>query len=262
MSPKLSQVLARCVSAGAFRWGGRYALYWCGRGGIDEVLAIAKANDDVWASVGLHPQSAEQDLSWIEEKLRACDDVVAVGETGLDYKTAVEVNEQHRQLAASSIKCSWLNSMDYRLLFTPATQSRTPWRCSNGILTSREFCIASLSHGVWQKSPRYGVLHFHLIVTFANAENVRIVARQVPEDRLLIETDAPWLACPYRGKENEPAFVETAKFIAQLQDESLEELAAYTSENFRRLFLSADVEQKFKIVVNLWIETSALAWSV
>ena len=216
--------------------------------GIDEVLAIAKANDDVWASVGLHPQSAEQDLSWIEEKLRACDDVVAVGETGLDYKTAVEVNEQHRQLAAFEHQMQLAQQYGLPVVIhtrdaeqdTLAMLERYP--DVQGVL----HCFTE-SWGMAEKALAMGYyISISGIVTFANAENVRIVARQVPEDRLLIETDAPWLApVPYRGKENEPAFVaETAKFIAQLRDESLEELAAYTSENFRRLFLSADVEQK------------------
>jgi TatD DNase family protein len=216
--------------------------------GIDEVLAIAKANDDVWASVGLHPQSAEQDLSWIEGKLCACDDVVAVGETGLDYKTAVEVSEQHRQLAAFEHQMQLAQQYGLPVVIhtrdaeqdTLAMLERYP--DVQGVL----HCFTE-SWGMAEKALAMGYyISISGIVTFANAENVRIVARQVPEDRLLIETDAPWLApVPYRGKENEPAFVaETAKLIAQLRDESLEELAAYTSENFRRLFLSADVEQK------------------
>ncbi|HCD25909.1 MAG TPA: hydrolase TatD, partial [Gammaproteobacteria bacterium] len=76
------------------------------------------------------------------------------------------------------------------------------------------------------------------IVTFKNAASVRDVAARVPEDRLLVETDAPWLApVPYRGKTNEPAFVaDTARFIAELRDVSLPDLAATTSANFTRLF--------------------------
>ena len=84
------------------------------------------------------------------------------------------------------------------------------------------------------------------IVTFAKAENVRAVAADVPLDRLLIETDAPWLApVPYRGKENEPAFVsQTAEFLAQLRGLEVSALARATSANFRRLFLSADAGKK------------------
>ena len=78
------------------------------------------------------------------------------------------------------------------------------------------------------------------IVTFAKAENVRAVAGKVPLDRLLIETDAPWLApVPHRGKENEPAFVaDTASFLAQLRGIDVDDLAQATSANFRRLFLA------------------------
>jgi TatD DNase family protein len=76
------------------------------------------------------------------------------------------------------------------------------------------------------------------IVTFKNAENVREIARKVPIERLLIETDSPWLApVPYRGKQNEPAYVaETARFLADLRSIGLEELAFKTSENFFNLF--------------------------
>ena len=78
------------------------------------------------------------------------------------------------------------------------------------------------------------------IVTFAKAENVRAVAEKVPLDRLLIETDAPWLApVPHRGKENEPAFVaDTASFLAQLRGIDVDDLAQATSANFSRLFLA------------------------
>ena len=92
------------------------------------------------------------------------------------------------------------------------------------------------------------------IVTFANAENVREVARQVPADRLLIETDAPWLApVPYRGKENEPAFVaETAKFLARLRDEHVDELAVRTQVTTLDVYSCLQMaSKKFKIVVNL-----------
>jgi TatD DNase family protein len=75
-------------------------------------------------------------------------------------------------------------------------------------------------------------------VTFKNGENVREVARRVPDDRLLVETDAPWLApVPHRGKQNQPAFVrDTAAFVAELRDVSLTELAETTSRNFTALF--------------------------
>ena len=76
------------------------------------------------------------------------------------------------------------------------------------------------------------------IVTFKKGDNVRAVARRIPDDRLLVETDAPWLApVPHRGKQNQPAFVEqTARFVAELRGVSFETLAATTSQNFTDLF--------------------------
>ena len=209
--------------------------------GIDDVLAIAQAHDDVWASVGMHPQSVQQEYAWIEEKLLA-PGVVAVGETGLDYKAAHTAEEQRIQLQAFEHQMGLAERHDLPVVIhTRDAQSDTLNMLEHfpkvrGVL----HCFTES----WEMAERAIELGYFIsisgIVTFAKAENVRAVAGRVPLDRLLIETDAPWLApVPHRGRENEPAYVaETAGFLAQLRGLDVDDLAHTTSANFRRLFLA------------------------
>ena len=209
--------------------------------GIDEVLAIAQTHDDVWASVGMHPQSVQQEYAWIEEKLLT-PGVVAVGETGLDYKTADSAEEHRMQLQAFEHQMDLAERFDLPVVIhTRDAQSDTLKMLENfpkvrGVL----HCFTES----WEMAERAIELGYFIsisgIVTFAKAENVRAVAEKVPLDRLLIETDAPWLApVPHRGKENEPAFVaDTASFLAQLRGIYVDDLAQATSANFSRLFLA------------------------
>ena len=209
--------------------------------GIDEVLAIAQTHDDVWASVGMHPQRVQQEYAWIEEKLLT-PGVVAVGETGLDYKTADSAEEHRMQLQAFEHQMDLAERFDLPVVIhTRDAQSDTLKMLENfpkvrGVL----HCFTES----WEMAERAIELGYFIsisgIVTFAKAENVRAVAEKVPLDRLLIETDAPWLApVPHRGKENEPAFVaDTASFLAQLRGIDVDDLAQATSANFSRLFLA------------------------
>jgi TatD DNase family protein len=215
--------------------------------GIDEVLAIAAANNDVWASVGLHPQSAEQDFTWIEDKL-AGSKVVAVGETGLDYKTAKNAAERCRQQESfqHQMELARRYSLPVVVHTRDAEQDTLSILESYPEVTGVLHCFTES----WEMAEKALEMGYYIsisgIVTFSNAENVRLVARQIPSDRLLIETDAPWLApVPYRGKENEPGFVcATAEFLAQLRGVAIEELAEVTGNNFRRLFPTSDVDQR------------------
>ncbi len=104
----------------------------------------------------------------------------------------------------------------------------------------RAFCIASPKTGTWPRQPWTWVIYISLsgIVTFRNADALRDVARQVPADRLLVETDSPYLApIPHRGKPNLPEYVrEVADYLAMLRGESYERFAEQTTENFKRLF--------------------------
>jgi TatD DNase family protein len=206
---------------------------------IGEVLALAERHSDVWASVGVHPDAAAESVDWIEAHL-SHERVLAVGETGLDYLHDITEVAKLRQQ----------ESFDFQLQL--AEKHNLPI-----IVHTRNAQADTLA--LMQKYPEVeGVLHcfteswdmaeqalkmgYYIsisgIVTFKNAENVREVARRVPIERLLIETDAPWLApVPNRGKDNEPAFVaDTAKYLAELRGISLEELAARTSANFNSLF--------------------------
>ncbi len=206
------------------------------------VKALTERYEDVDCSVGVHPldlePGAEPALDWLLSEL-AHPHVVAIGETGLDYH--YEPKSAGRQQAA------------FRLHLEAARQTGKPV-----IVHTREARADTLALLREAALPQAGVMHcftedwemakaaldlgfyisFSGIVTFRNAEALREVARQVPADRLLVETDSPYLApIPYRGKANLPQYVrEVAEFLAQLRGEPFEAFAEQTSANFRRLF--------------------------
>ncbi len=191
-----------------------------------QAVAIANANDDVWAAVGFHPHDAKDcdDRAFAEiERLAQEQRVVAVGECGLDYhymhsprETQIAVFERHLDLATDDMV---------------AVLTRSGAR---GILHSY-----TENAGVARTFIDLGYyISFSGIVTFRSAEALRECARQLPHDRVLIETDTPYLApVPYRGKDNEPAFVvKVAELLAGLWGRPLDEVAAQTTANFERAF--------------------------
>ncbi|AQZ95640.1 TatD family hydrolase [Halopseudomonas phragmitis] len=206
------------------------------------VKALAERYVDVYCSVGIHPldlsRSEPTDLQWLIQAL-AHPRVVAIGETGLDYHYEPELAAQQQ----ASFRCH----------LQAAQQTGKPV-----IIHTREARADTLALLREADLPQAGVLHcftedwdmakaaldmgYYIslsgIVTFRNAEALRDVARQVPADRLLVETDSPYLApVPHRGKPNEPQYVhEVASFLAELRGESFEQLAEQTTANFHRLF--------------------------
>jgi TatD DNase family protein len=208
------------------------------------VRAVAETHADIWCSVGAHPHEAggHADLLPVElESLAAHPKVVGIGETGLDY---------HYNLSPHDIQ--------ERVFRTHIAASRTTGLPL--IVHARE-ADDDIARILGEEQPSAGVLHcfssgrglaeaalalgFYIsisgIVTFKNAEELRAIVRDVPLDRLLVETDSPFLApVPYRGKRNEPAFVAaTATAVAALKGVDAEALAAATTANFFRLFAKA-----------------------
>lgn len=214
----------------------------------DAVVDIAARHEDVWASAGVHPESADDDvtLDWVVAAAHH-HRVVGIGETGLDYfkiaGDATTVQRQQRDSFAAHLSIARSANLPV-IVHTRAAEADTidllrAHPNTVGVLhcftESWTLARAALDLG-WYVS-------ISGIVTFRSAENVREVAKQIPSDRLLIETDSPWLApVPHRGKTNEPAYVtHTASFLAALRGVELEDLATQTSANFVRLFNRANV---------------------
>jgi len=209
---------------------------------VDEVVAIAQRFPEVVASVGVHPLDVEKGLATEEQLIRWAKQpkVVAIGETGLDYyysdenKSQQQVSfEVHLQAAAQAGLPVIVHTRDARedtLAMIKAHGSEA----HRGVL----HCFTE----DWDMARRALDMNYFIsisgIVTFRNAEALRDVVRQIPLDRLLVETDSPYLApVPYRGKPNEPKYVrEVAEFIADLKGVTFDKLATTTSENFYRLF--------------------------
>ena len=204
-----------------------------------QTVAIAQQHDDVWAAVGFHPHEAKDcdDAAFAEIERLACDPaVVAIGECGLDYHymhsprmTQRAVLLRHLDLAKRLGKPIIIHnreSSDDILELLP--------RDGNGILHSftENYDIAK------QLIDRGYFISLSGIVTFRTAETLRDCAKRLPHDRVLIETDTPFLApVPFRGRENEPAYVvKIAELLASLWDTTLEDVAASTTANFERAF--------------------------
>jgi TatD DNase family protein len=241
--PELPEVIARARRAGV----GTMLTICTKVTEFPEVRGLAEANADIWASVGIHPHEAATqpatDTAALVEMARH-PKVVGIGETGLDFH--YDHSPRDRQEAAFRAHAAAARATGLPLIVhTREADERTAAvlaeEAAEGGLTGVIHCFSS-GRQLAEKALDLGFyISLSGIVTFRKAEELRAIAADVPVDRLLVETDAPYLApIPHRGKRNEPAFVvHTAAVVAELKGIAPEELARRTTENFFRLFSKA-----------------------
>lgn len=213
----------------------------------DEVLSLAEQEDDVWASVGIHPHEADGHKGVDAAKLirRATNPrVIAIGETGLDYFYDHSDRAQQRESFREHIMAARGTGLPI-IIHTRDAEDDTAEILTEemakgqfrGVIhcftASAAFARIALDLGMY--------ISLSGIVTFKNAADLQDVAKWLPADRILVETDAPFLApVPHRGRTGEPAFVaDTARFVAQLRGEGEEAFATRTADNFYQLFSKA-----------------------
>ncbi|ASR52551.1 MULTISPECIES: TatD family hydrolase [Blastomonas] len=211
----------------------------------DAVTATAHREADVWASIGIHPHEADAhadiDTARLVARAQADERVIGIGETGLDYFYDHSDRDQQRRSFISHIAASRITGLPL-IVHTRDAEDDTAAILAEEMgkggfpalihcfTASADFAAKVLDLGLY--------ISISGIVTFKNAKDLQAVARDIPADRLMVETDAPFLApVPHRGKQGEPAFVaDTARFVAGLRDEPYEHLCETTSQNFYRLF--------------------------
>lgn len=214
-----------------------------------QVLALAEQHPHVYASVGVHPDYEDTPEPDVEQlvRLAAHPKIVAIGETGLDYYRLEGDLEWQRRRFRTHIRAS--RACGKPLIIHTRSASEDTMRIMReegagtdaggvaGVMhcftESLEVARAAMEMGFY--------ISFSGIVTFKSAKDLQAVAQEVPLERMLIETDSPYLApVPYRGKTNEPGYVRhVAEFIAGLKNLPLEQVAQQTSANFFRLFRAA-----------------------
>jgi len=221
---------------------------------FDEVQALAARYDNFWASVGVHPDTEDTLEPSVDDlvRLAARPRVVAIGETGLDYYQMEE-----RKGGRSIADLEWQRER-FRVHIRAARQTQKPLVIHTRSASDDTLAILREEGEDGSAGQAGGVFHcftetmevaraaldlgYYIsmsgIVTFKNAQHLRDVAAFVPADRLLIETDSPYLApVPYRGKTNNPSYVPyVAQQIAQVRGMAVEDVAALTSANFDQLF--------------------------
>ena len=208
-----------------------------------QAVAVAKQHDDVWAAVGFHPHEAKDcdDAAFEEiERLSEIENVVAIGECGLDYHYMHSPRDIQRDVFMRHAALAKRRGLPIIIHNRESTSDLLE------LLTSDEATgLRGVLHSYTEDLPtaktlidRGYFISFSGIVTFRTAESLREVARGLPHDRVLIETDTPFLApVPYRGRENEPAFVvKIAELLASLWSVPLERVAERTTSNFETLF--------------------------
>ncbi|MEP2988979.1 MAG: TatD family hydrolase [Parasphingorhabdus sp.] len=214
---------------------------WC------DIVATAEHEDDVWASIGIHPHEADShpdiDLSKLVDEAKH-ERVIAIGETGLDYYYDHSDRDQQKQSFRTHIHAAQETGLpiivhtrdaedDTAEIMAEEMEKQEYTGVIHCFTASEEFAHKALKLGLY--------ISISGIVTFKNAKDLQDTASKLPGDRLLVETDAPFLApVPHRGKTGEPAFVaDTTRFLADLRGQDYDELCQMTSKNFYDLFSKA-----------------------
>ena len=237
---ELDDVVARAESAGL----GRMVTICTRVRKFDQVLAVAKRFENVFCSVGTHPHNAHEELDITAEeiiKLSQHEKVVAIGEAGLDYfyqkdHAIAQAHglRNHIAVARQTQLPLVIHSRDADEDMISILQEETEQGAFPFVLhcfsSGRALAEAGIKLG--------GYVSLSGILTFKNSQEIRDIAADVPMERLLVETDAPYLApTPYRGKRNEPSYVvETAKVLAETKGIAVDEIWQATTDNFFRLF--------------------------
>jgi TatD DNase family protein len=210
----------------------------------DEVIGLAEREGDVWASVGVHPHEADahpdvQTATLVDRARHPR--VVGIGESGLDFYYDHSDRDRQRASFRAHIAAARETGLPIIVHTRDAeedTHSILAEEMGKGAFTGVIHCFTA-SRDFAEKALDLGLyISLSGIVTFKNAKDLQESAKMVPSERLLIETDAPFLApVPHRGRPCEPAFVaDTARFLAGLREEPLHALAERTHANFRSLF--------------------------
>ena len=211
---------------------------------FERVLSIAERYEEVYCSVGTHPNNSDEEtdltIDNILEKTNH-DKVVAIGEAGLDYY--YDKSKPINQANSLRIHINVARETNLPLVIHARSADKDMIEIlqnesKNGLFPAILHCYSSGPELAQAGLDLGHYVSFSGILTFKNAQEIRDIAAQVPMDRLLVETDAPYLApTPFRGKRNEPAYtVHTAEVLAEVKGVSLDEIAAQTTKNFFELF--------------------------
>ncbi|HSQ95389.1 MAG TPA: TatD family hydrolase [Croceibacterium sp.] len=211
------------------------------------VVGTAERESDVWASIGIHPHEADQHADLGEGALfeaAAHPKVIGIGETGLDYYYDKSDRTVQQALFRTHIAVSRKTGLPL-IIHTRDAEDDTLGiledELGKGAFPALIHCFTA-SGGFGQRALELGLtISLSGIVTFKNARELQEFAPRIPADRLMVETDSPFLApVPHRGRPCEPAYVaDTARFVAGLRGESVETLAENTTRNFHSLFTKA-----------------------
>lgn len=235
-----ADVIARAVAAGV----GRMVTISTRVRRFPDILKIAESFDEVYCSVGTHPHNAHEELDITADQLVALAEhpkVVAIGEAGLDYFYDHAPREAQAQGLRTHIEAARRTGLPLVIHARNADDDMA------GILEDETgkgpfpfilHCFSSGAELARRGVALGGYVSFSGILTFKNSSELREIAKTVPTDRLLVETDAPYLApMPHRGKRNEPAFVaNTAQVLAETIGVGADEIARITTDNVFRLF--------------------------
>jgi TatD DNase family protein len=219
---------------------------------FDGIRAIAEGREGIWCSVGTHPHNAHEELDVTAEALVALADhpkVIAIGEAGLDWfydKSPRDAQEQGFRTHIAAARLSGLPLVIHAREADAAVAAILTEEMGKGAFSavlhcftgSRDLAMTGIALGLY--------VSFSGIATYKSAANLRELAAELPADRILVETDAPYLAPgKFRGKTNEPSYVvETGRVIAEARGVAPDAMARQTTENFYRLFAKADPGQR------------------